>query len=68
VAGDEERHPNPEVPTLARRRTFTVQYKQEILAARIATRGPTGRGHGRFIRGVLAEIPILSRPEIRLCR
>jgi transposase len=33
VAGDDERHPDPEVPARARRRTFTAQYKQEILAA-----------------------------------
>ena len=33
VAGDDERHPEPEVPARARRRTFTAQYKQEILAA-----------------------------------
>jgi hypothetical protein len=28
VAGDDERHPDPEVPARARRRTFTAQYKQ----------------------------------------
>jgi transposase len=33
VAGDGERHPDPAVPARARRRTFTAQYKQEILAA-----------------------------------
>src|SRR6202142_327053 len=33
VAGDDERHPDPEVPERARRRTFTAQYKQEVLAA-----------------------------------
>jgi len=33
VAGNDERHPDPEVPARARRRTFTAQYKQEILAA-----------------------------------
>ena len=33
VAGDDEQHPDPEVPARARRRTFTAQYKQEILAA-----------------------------------
>ena len=33
VAGDDRRRPDPEVPARARRRTFTAQYKQEILAA-----------------------------------
>ena len=33
VAGNDERPPDPEVPARARRRTFTAQYKQEILAA-----------------------------------
>jgi transposase len=32
VTGDQER-PDPEVPQKARRRTFTAQYKQEVLAA-----------------------------------
>jgi transposase-like protein len=32
VAGEQER-PDPEVPEKARRRTFTAQYKQEVLAA-----------------------------------
>ncbi len=32
VTGDQER-PDPEVPEKARRRTFTAQYKQEVLAA-----------------------------------
>jgi transposase-like protein len=32
VSGGQE-HPDPEVPEKARRRTFTAQYKQEILAA-----------------------------------
>jgi transposase-like protein len=32
VTGDQDR-PDPEVPERARRRTFTAQYKQEILAA-----------------------------------
>ena len=32
VTGEQER-PDPEVPERARRRTFTAQYKQEILAA-----------------------------------
>jgi hypothetical protein len=39
VAGDDERHPDPEVPARARRRTFTAQYKQEILAAYEAAPG-----------------------------
>ncbi len=33
VADDDGRHPDPEVPARARRRTFTAQYKQEVLAA-----------------------------------
>jgi len=32
VTGEQER-PDPEVPERARRRTFTAQYKQEVLAA-----------------------------------
>ena len=32
VTGDQNR-PDPEVPEKARRRTFTAQYKQEVLAA-----------------------------------
>ena len=32
VTGEQER-PDPEVPQKARRRTFTAQYKQEVLAA-----------------------------------
>ena len=32
VTGDQKR-PDPEVPERARRRTFTAQYKQEVLAA-----------------------------------
>jgi transposase-like protein len=32
VSGEQER-PDPEVPEKARRRTFTAQYKQEVLAA-----------------------------------
>jgi transposase len=32
VTGDQKR-PDPEVPEKARRRTFTAQYKQEVLAA-----------------------------------
>src|ERR1700690_3424254 len=33
VSGERERHPDPEVPERARRRTFTAQYKQQVLAA-----------------------------------
>jgi transposase-like protein len=33
VTGERQEHPDPEVPERARRRTFTAQYKQEILAA-----------------------------------
>jgi hypothetical protein len=43
VAGDDERHPDPEVPARARRRTFTAQYKQEILAAYDAASAPWPR-------------------------
>ena len=32
VTGDQE-HPDPEVPERARRRTFTAQYMQQVLAA-----------------------------------
>jgi hypothetical protein len=39
VAGDDERHPDPGVPARARRRTFTAQYKREILAAYDAAPG-----------------------------
>jgi transposase-like protein len=39
VAGDDERRPDPEVPARARRRTFTAQYKQQILAAYDAAPG-----------------------------
>ena len=33
VTGEEHGRPDPEVPERARRRTFTAQYKQEVLAA-----------------------------------
>jgi transposase len=33
VTGERQERPDPEVPEKARRRTFTAQYKQEILAA-----------------------------------
>ena len=33
VTGERQERPDPEVPERARRRTFTAQYKQEILAA-----------------------------------
>jgi transposase len=39
VAGDDGRRPDPELPARARRRTFTAQYKQEILAAYDAAPG-----------------------------
>jgi transposase len=38
VTGDQER-PDPEVPEKGRRRTFTAQYKQEVLAAYEAAPG-----------------------------
>ena len=33
VTGERQDRPDPEVPEKARRRTFTAQYKQEVLAA-----------------------------------
>ena len=33
VTGDRQERPDPEVPERARRRVFTAQYKQEVLAA-----------------------------------
>ncbi|MEP7023021.1 MAG: hypothetical protein ABJB47_04260, partial [Actinomycetota bacterium] len=33
VTGDRQERPDPEVPERAHRRTFTAQYKQEVLAA-----------------------------------
>ena len=33
VSGERRERPDPEVPEKARRRTFTAQYKQEVLAA-----------------------------------
>ena len=33
VTGERQERPDPEVPEKARRRTITVQYKQEVLAA-----------------------------------
>ena len=33
VTGERQQRPDPEVPEKARRRTFTAQYKQEVLAA-----------------------------------
>jgi transposase len=33
VTGERHERPDPEVPEKARRRTFTAQYKQEVLAA-----------------------------------
>jgi transposase-like protein len=33
VSGERQERPDPEVPEKARRRTFTAQYKQEVLAA-----------------------------------
>jgi transposase len=33
VSGERHERPDPEVPAKARRRTFTAQYKQEVLAA-----------------------------------
>ena len=33
VAGERKERPDPEVPERARRRTFTAQYKLDVLAA-----------------------------------
>src|ERR1700685_1200718 len=33
VSGERQERPDPEVPEKARRRTFTAQYKQQVLAA-----------------------------------
>jgi transposase len=33
VTGERQERPDPEVPEKARRRTFTAQYKQDVLAA-----------------------------------
>jgi transposase len=33
VTGERKERPDPEVPEKARRRTFTAQYKQQVLAA-----------------------------------
>ena len=33
VTGERQERPDPEVPQKARRRTFTAQYKQQVLAA-----------------------------------
>jgi hypothetical protein len=33
VTGERQDRPDPEVPEKARRRTFTAQYNQEVLAA-----------------------------------
>jgi transposase len=33
VSGEPQARPDPEVPEKVRRRTFAVQYKQEVLAA-----------------------------------
>jgi transposase len=43
VTGERQERPDPEVPEKARRRTFTAQYKQEVLAAYEAA-GPGEKG------------------------
>jgi transposase-like protein len=43
VTGERQEHPDPEVPERARRRTFTAQYKLEVLAAYDAA-GPGEKG------------------------
>ena len=39
VSGERQERPDPEVPEKARRRTFTAQYKQKVLAAYEAAPG-----------------------------
>ena len=43
VTGERQKRPDPEVPERARRRTFTAQYKLEVLAAYDAA-GPGEKG------------------------
>src|ERR1700685_2132515 len=44
VTGEQQERPDPEVPERARRRTFTAQYKQKVLAAyEAAPDGEKGR-------------------------
>ena len=43
VAGERQERPDPEVPERARRRTFTAQYKLDVLAAYDAA-GPGEKG------------------------
>jgi transposase len=43
VTGERQERPDPEVPERARRRTFTAQYKLEVLAAYDAA-GPGEKG------------------------
>jgi len=43
VTGDRQERPDPEVPERARRRTFTAQYKLDVLAAYDAA-GPGEKG------------------------
>src|SRR6266516_1763920 len=43
VTGDRQERPDPEVPEKARRRTFTAQYKLDVLAAYDAA-GPGEKG------------------------
>ena len=47
VSGERHERPDPEVPAKARRRTFTAQYKQQVLAAYEAA--PDG-GKGAVLR------------------
>src|ERR1700683_4849554 len=45
VSGERQERPDPEVPAKAHRRTFTAQYKQEVLAAyEAAPDGEKGAG------------------------
>jgi len=46
VNGDRQERPDPQVPERARRRTFTAQYKLEVVAAYDAAPscGSAGRG------------------------
>ena len=42
VTGERQERPDPEVPEKARRRTFTAQYKLDVVAEYDAAFGPVG--------------------------
>jgi transposase len=62
VTGERER-PDPEVPEKARRRTFTAQYKQQVLAA-YETAAPGEKG-AILRRDGLYSSPTFSRVRRR---